>query len=174
MSVIEKYRKGIAYALLVIIASSMTSGLVTYYSQNQTPRVNSLSGLTWLVTMNNTTPNRAFNVTYVNIQSNVMVVTLSVFQQNAGCVAEVSYSKTLLHTSIVAGINATYTGGSDVDTHELIFFVPPLFYYRVNSTTQTGQTPSQHIVSWFESVPPTGFGSIIAVIVETINRRVIG
>jgi hypothetical protein len=134
----------------------------------------------WLVTMNDTTANRAFNTTYLNSGSdgNVMVVEVLVglyCNQTGGSatvIVEMNQTAQYLNVSMreIVGCVAGSSSPSDIFFgQELTFYVPWGFYYRLN-TTSTDGIANVSKTGWFESVPPTGFGQMIAPEIMSIRR----
>jgi len=155
-------------ALLAILCGVGSAYFTTSFMQSQTKTVGAPfpTGL-FLVTMNDTTANRAFNTTYHNGENtgNAMIVTVMVESENSYAVFEVNQTAAYLGTrdSLKAIVGANFTGGSDTHIMEITVFVPWNFYYRLNNTVPAGTNAVSvsSIVRWFESVPPTGFGQII-------------
>jgi hypothetical protein len=72
---------------------------------------------------------------------------------------------------IVAEANVTTVSTGRVAT--LQFWVPSGFYYMVNDTHAldgAGGGAAPAIVGWLQTVPPTGFGSIIAPVIMALRR----
>jgi hypothetical protein len=165
----------IAVWITSVILASVISGYLFYMlpTQNQKPRFGLVSSNVFLVTMNDTTVNRAFNTTYRSLQTNVIYcqvyVKLNTSAANSVMAfAEVNQTALYLNrTRSVRGvINSTAAAANA--TMLLAFYVPPLFYYRVNSTTRGGGTAL--IRQWLESIPPTGFGFDMRAIAVKFRR----
>ena len=161
--------------VLLLVVSAIAGGALTYIFTEPKPSIGMLGSNAFLVTMNDTGANRAFNVTYQNYQGDVMF--LSVFITGEDVIVA------LLINSTVAGIdpNGTWSGfveipgngvNSTVTTVQLQGFVPPRFHYQIYDKVlnDVGLSPDVSIGQWFESIPPTGFGAIINVITETAKK----
>jgi hypothetical protein len=127
----------------------------------------------WLVTMNDTTSQRAFDTVYLNSQNNgqAMIVQIYANMSDSGAqlIAHVGTSRTAAAkwaNTTVATIAAVGASGDNL-TMELAFYVPWAFYYCVNATTVPTTVT---LVKWFESIPPTGFGQIIAATILNLRR----
>lgn len=172
--------------VLIVIVSAITSGLVSYavLTANipQKKTIGQISPFYWIVTMNNTTPYRAFNTSYRNVQGQLMYVqvyvqfynpinqsvTVKAFvNQTAGNLNEYTTSSGVAE-SLKARAAANSAGNFTLGLH---FYVPNFFYYSVNDT-HTGSTVGPKVKLWLESIPPTGFGQIIEPILAEITKYV--
>lgn len=165
------------FSLSVLLAAILISAIVggitgALFSQNQpsnnTGTVGNLGQPLWLVTMNDTTANRALNTTYQNTATDGQAMVVQVFL-NATCVAgEKVQAIVLINPNRTLLLNETdsYAGSLALSAKvalvqvELTFYVPWRMYYRIN-TTLTSSSDALVIGAWFESIPPTGFGLII-------------
>lgn len=167
--------------ILVVVVSLFTGGLAGYFAavstQQPSPQVRTFGANLWLVTMNDSTSNRAFNTTYHNVENSggqAMIVNIMVSTQNSYVIFEVNNTAAYLNTtqSLKAETGANFTGGSDTHVFELTAYVPWNFYYRLNNTVpaRTNATSKTSIVKWFESIPPTGFGQIIQAVILSARK----
>lgn len=126
----------------------------------------------WLVTMNDTTTLRRANVAYLNSQNNGQAMIVQVYANLTGTVeltAKVNQTAAFLKftNSTVGDIMLTALTSENV-TEELAFYVPWGFWYCINTTGTVGTDYT--IVKWMESIPPTGFGQIIAATILNVRR----
>jgi len=173
---------------------------IANYLNQPKGRVGAFGSVLFLVTQNDTTATRAFNTSVRNtIQGSgqAMLVTVvanlkvsSVSTSKAAVVAFISAQATgqfcncyttsvRTHNTFTSGmynntgnygIVSEYnaTGGGQNMTVTLKFWVPWGFYYMVNDTHNTSPAPT--IVGWLETIQPTGFGFIIASVIQAVRR----
>jgi hypothetical protein len=167
---LTKSKTQAAYTIAVIVISVLAGAFVgpSLWPATHSVGVQSVSSNVFLITMNDTTADRTFNASYQNLQSNVMVLTIFIGNQNAGAVLYVNQTKAYVHNSTEVGaILAAYNGTSDLHVSELVAFVPPGFWYELNSTSSGGAAT---IAQWLESIPPTGFGLFIQPAIMTVSK----
>jgi hypothetical protein len=137
----------------------------------------------WLVTMNytnNLASSRSFNTSYLNSgnDGNVMVLQVEVGLQNANASIWINtlnltqVDNRSLDIRAATAVSFYASGNSDFHVYQLTAFIPWRYWYEVNNTVEprTGGTPIAAVVGWFESVPPTGFGQMIAPEIMSIRR----
>ena len=203
--------------VIVVIVSLIVGGLAGYeaaqFAPKPTPppKTGIIGPYFFLVTYNDTTPTRAFNTTYQNLQGTgqPMLVTVIIglyataqsgsfgsvqafvaqklnsggngisfcdcystatanhyYFNKGSAVSTPSYVyNNTYEYGMVGEENATTTGTS---VRTLQFWVPSLWYYMVNDTHKLGPVPT--ITGWDETIPPTGFGAIIAPVIQALRR----
>lgn len=167
--------------LLVVLVSALTVGLEGYYASQQsqpTSSVGALGSNLWLVTMNDTTANRALNTKYQNLQGTGQAMIVSIFLTfTTGGAASAKSNVTIYINNTSTNLWATTSRNrgslqnlkGENQTEQLDFYVPSLFYYAVNSTV-SGSGSAVIVYKWYESIPPTGFGGIIQANLEQLRR----
>jgi len=179
----------VGLVLLALLAGATGSYFTTSYVLQSQPQPKAgaavISSNLWLVTMNDTTANRALNTTYRNSENSggqAMIVQLEVglLCNGTGTAAavnvEVNQTAAFLHnaTRHIAPDGIGCVGGTNsTDNYyqvQVQFYVPWGMYYRVNSTSIGDGNAS--IQQWLESIPPTGFGLLIGelIAVERLNH----
>jgi hypothetical protein len=173
----------VSVLLAVVVLSALVSGSISYaiVSSQHQQKVGIINTGLWLVTFNDTTANRALNTTYQNVEDNggqAMIIQIELgFLCNssttqATALLEVNQTAAFLHNSTL--IQTVGCSGGTSSTNytyaqmQVTMFVPWRFYYRVNSTVRGAGSTS--IQRWFESIPPTGFGMMIATDLQELRR----
>lgn len=176
-----KWSQAVLLVVVAVLASVLgTMGAIKLAPQqmgvNQGAGIQALPQNPFIITMNDTTANRAINTVYRNLEGTTMIVIISIRLTVNGtsgqAAARFFVNQTSPPATMKARVNATINLGS-VNLQRfimiLIAFVPDRFYYSLNSTVAaTGSAVT--IISWQESIPPTSFGlsifSAIAIVRE--------
>jgi hypothetical protein len=171
----------IALVLVLVILSAVSGAIGGAFYSSQTQTTNTMSANVipanlFLVTINDTTANRALNTSYLNSRNdgNVMFVYLilnltSTTGGKTSAIAEVNTTIATLKNGTVGTIGASGNLNGTIQV-QLSFYVPWGFSYRVNSTS-TDALSTTTLVKWYESIPPTGFGAILQPILSSLLRR---
>jgi len=168
LSQTSKYAIGIILVAICLVVG-MIGGAIG--SKLSTPGTKAgFASPLWLVTMNDTTVNRAFNTSYLNSGSEGNVMTLQIFLGLNHSEVDLYISRTQadVHNSTATGI--LVNNASNLAVMEFTAYIPWGYWYELNNTPLAPKYVYASIYQWLESVPPTGFGQMIAPEIMSIRR----